>query len=70
LLSTNNLAKEQNVPWSYTRKAQAAIIAYLDDMVVSASDTSIRVLASSSVLDMDMLNSQKGTERKGFEESK
>lgn len=55
-LSINKLAKELNAPCSYTSKVQAAIVAHLDVKVVSANDTRIRVLASTSALDMDMWN--------------
>lgn len=62
MLSIYKLAKEEYVRWSYTRKAQAARIANLAVIVVLANDSSIAVLSSSSVLNMDILHMQKGEE--------
>lgn len=62
MLSINKLAKEENVRWSYTRKAQAARVANLAVIVELANDNNIAFLSSSSVLDMDILHMQKGQE--------
>lgn len=53
------LAKEKVVPWSYTSKVHAAILAHLELKTSLANHTSICFLASSSALDMGVSNIQR-----------